>query len=168
MHMQWLWQNPGPVWQWIGLAATLAGSALSLAAVIGAWLARGEAKRAYRAAVRQSRVIEVADLAAGLLELQILVAHQNIPAASAKASHLRGRIARFLQDAYDDLNEEERGELALAREQLGKVPSIAAGRKQSENKLADINIAISAVSVSLGLVAGRRAAANREEGSHGN
>lgn len=167
MHVQWLWQNPGPVWQWVGLAATLVGAALSLAAFIAAWLARGEAKRAYQAAVRQGRVIEVADLSAELLELQILVAHQNIAAATAKASHLRGRIARFLEDAYDILSEDEREELSLAREQLGKVPSIAAGRKQSENKLADIGIAIGAVSVSLGLVAGRRAAANREERSGG-
>ncbi|MBA3313153.1 MAG: hypothetical protein M3552_17055 [Planctomycetota bacterium] len=167
MHMQWLWQNPGPMWQWAGLTATLAGAVSSLAAFVAAWMARGQAKRAYQAAVRLTRVTEITDLTAELLELEILVAHQNIRATTAKANHLRGRIARFLADAYDDLSEKEREELSLAREQLGKVPSIAAGRKQSDNKLADISIAIGAVSVSLGLVAGRRAAANREDRGSG-
>lgn len=168
MGMPWLWQNPGPVWQWLGLAGTLAGMLFSIWAVVAARSARVQAKRAFEAATQLARLTQVTDLAAELLELEVLVAHESIPAISAKANHLRGRIARFLTDAYDDLSENERKELSLAREQLGKVSSIAAGRRQSENKLAGIRSAIGEVSASLGSVAGRRAAANREDRSGGN
>jgi hypothetical protein len=159
--MKWLWENPGPVWQWVGLAATIAGTALSLWAALAARSARDQAKRAYEAAVSLARLTQAEDLRLDLVELDLLVSYGNIEAAASKAAHFQGRIARFLADAYDQLNENERMELALAREQIGKIPSIAAGKMQAENKAARIRIAISAVSNSLGLVAGRRAAANR-------
>lgn len=47
--------------------------------------------RAYDAAVRLTRLTQATDLVADLLELELLIAHGNAPAAVSKANHLQSQ-----------------------------------------------------------------------------
>lgn len=165
MHMPWLWHNPGPLWQWVGIAATVAGTGLSLWAALAAWAALKQARLAADVARRLARIVQIADVLADLQEMETLVARGDLKSTTAKANLMRGRIARFgvRREAYDELSEEERNELLLSQEQLTKIPLIVAGRQQVENKLAAIEIALGEIVQSVSSVAGKRLAANHKD-----
>ena len=160
--MGWLWRNPAPVWQWVGIVVTIAGTALSCWAALAAQSARKQAKRAAEAAVRLGRVVQAADLILELKELESLLVRGDLDAVVDKATHVRGRVARFRSEAYHELPESELGELLLATDQLARIASINAGRQQPANKTAAIRVALSDIALLLNAVAGRRVAADRE------
>lgn len=153
--------TPGPVWQWIGLLATFVGAALSLCAVVAAWLARGQAKRAVHETRRMARIIEAGELVAELQQLESSLSRGDFAAVAAQANKTRGQIVRYLHEAADvnALGSVERDGLLAARTQLIRITEVATNiRMKADNKGTQIRIALGELSESLNIVAGRQRA----------
>jgi hypothetical protein len=139
-----------PNWvQWAGLWSTVVSAVFGflglIASVFAAVKAKGakeQAAAAREAAVRAARVAELADLISEMQELQIMLARTDFAAIAAKCSHLRGRIARFKNQAYTELGENERAHLDVAREQMQILGRIAAvGKAKDETRTGQIQVA---------------------------
>lgn len=161
MRIEWLWQSPGPIWQWVGLAATLVGVVFSLAAFVAAWLARGQAKRAVEATRRLARAFDAADMIAELERLDAALSRADFHAVVTQANRLRGEIVRFLNEAADIgiLSLTERNALLVARSHSATITSVATNtRMKRETKMAQIGVALGELSENLNAVVGRRRA----------
>ena len=170
--MQWLWQNPEPVWQWVGLIATLVGTALSLAAVVGAWLARGEAKRAVEATQSLVRAFDALDLAHEVEQLEASLAREDFRHVAAQCNRLRGSIVRFVHENSDPrcLSQHERNALLAASSHSTRITEVAMNsRMKPESKTAQIRVAIGELIENLNIVVGtRRADVRGSKGSVSN
>ncbi len=65
-----------------------------------------------------------------------MLARNDFAAIAGKASLLRGRVVRFAAEGYNELGEEERQDLAVARDQLKVVLEIGATSKASDKHIA--------------------------------
>ncbi|HEX6984629.1 MAG TPA: hypothetical protein VF170_04595 [Planctomycetaceae bacterium] len=164
MAVKWLWEPPGPVWQWVGLAVTFAGTALSLWAVVAARSARDHAKRAAESASRLGRTVRWNDLGADLQELVSTVAAADFGAIAAVASRLRGRIARLSAESYDDMSVEDRQRLTAVLGALTSVGDHAISRRGSDQtRLSRIRAAVGEITETLNFVIGGRVVVSVED-----
>lgn len=140
--MGWL-QQAVPNWaQWIGLLATMVGTAFSLWAVINSRGAKKQANLARQAAVRLGQIAQLGDLIAEMQELQVMLARTDFDSIVMKCNHLRGRVVRFKNEAYNDLSEEQAANLDGARAQLEIMSEVAVSiRATDSSRIGKIQLA---------------------------
>jgi len=135
-----------PCWlEFLGFAGTILGTGLAGLSLLWAILAARraldasqQAKEAKHAAIRLGRIARLEDLMADMQELETMSAEADFHAVARKADRLRGRVARFKEEAYTVLTGDERASLDLAREQLKIIQQSALGKAAKENKRARI------------------------------
>lgn len=111
-----------PLWlQWLGLVATLVGAAFSMWAALSAKSARKQAVLARQAAISLGRVTQLGDILSDMQELQTLITRGDFDGIAPKATHLRGRIVRFKEEAYSELSDDVMEHLDAARDQLREI-----------------------------------------------
>lgn len=123
---EWMLREIPWHWQWVGLFATVAGVALSIASVAGAWVsarrakqARDAANRAWEAAKRLGRLAQLEELSGDMQELQsFILGKAGARFITAKCDRLRGRVSRFKAENEQKLSVDELEGLDLARSHL--------------------------------------------------
>lgn len=131
--------NPG---QWFGLLMTIAGTLLTVWAVVSARGAKQQAREAKEAAIALGRVLQLSDLISDMQELQAMLARKDFDSIAAKCTHLRGRVVRFTHEAYNELSAIEHESLNLTRAQLEGITRVASvGKGLDENRIGKIQMA---------------------------
>ncbi len=166
--MVWFWNNPNPIWQWVGLAATFAGTVLSVAGIVVSLranrrssTAKEESRRAYEKATRLSLLTGILEVLLDLRILEISTHLGNVEVVATLARNLLGRVERYRSDADQELPENDLSDLSTVRELLRSIASVIASRQQDQNKLAKIRQVIGEINALLNAVTGRRTKANR-------
>lgn len=155
--MGWINEEPGPLWQWISLLTGLGGTLLTIAAALAAVSAREQAKRAAQAAQRIVRLVEATDLAADLHLLEAAAARVDFDGVASQANRLRGRTARFIQEASGGLSQTEVDSLMSACKLLANITEAAASsRMKADTKLDRVRVTLGELSQVLNVVAGSR------------
>jgi hypothetical protein len=151
--MDWLSQDVPPIWQWVAFFATIVGTGMAVWAALSAKAARDQAKEARDAAILLGRVLQLSDLVSGMQELQSMLSRSEFVSVAEKSTHLRGRIVRFKQQAYDALNAETREHLDNVRDQLHQITDAAMHPKTADSTKRDaIQQAFAAANESLNRV----------------